>query len=121
MSMREAPRKLVQYAVMSSAWRRQASACMALTTAHSCACFQDAKEAAKKAKLAKVAAKAEKAKALAANGSTKAADKKAKAKAESDAKKVRHDGSRMLQMHDPLPNYLPLHEYCLVNLWSCPA
>jgi hypothetical protein len=49
---------------------------------------QDAKEAAKKAKLAKVAAKAEKAKALAANGSTKAADKKAKAKAESDAKKV---------------------------------
>lgn len=50
---------------------------------------QDAKEAAKKAKLAKLAAKAEKARAPAA-GSTKAADKKAKAKAESDAKKVRH-------------------------------
>jgi hypothetical protein len=48
---------------------------------------QDAKEAAKKAKLAKLAAKAEKARAPAA-GSTKAADKKAKAKAESDAKKV---------------------------------
>lgn len=49
--------------------------------------LQDAKEAAKKAKLAKLAAKAEKARAPAA-GSTKAADKKAKAKAESDAKKV---------------------------------
>jgi hypothetical protein len=54
---------------------------------------KDAKEAAKKAKLAKLAAKAEKAKTPAANAS-KAADKKAKAKAESDAKKVRQEAIR---------------------------
>lgn len=69
---------------------------------------QDAKEAAKKAKAAKAAAKIEKMKAFAAV-STKAAEKKAKAKAESDAKKVglgifRIQASVLLQIFRTCPS-----------------